>query len=201
MPFLTEELWHGMGYAGPDESILRVPWPEAMDAAALARWGVRPEQVAYVDAKHDLIRVARTLRADYNLPPKREADFTVRAASEEAAAALERDRGSIAAMIRAGRLAFDPRFEPAGAMPGALSALGTVYLSLEGAVDVAAETAKLGTQLAKLDEDIARIGRKLGNPAFVTRAPPEVVAREEARRAAWREKREKIAGLLEALGG
>jgi len=50
-------------------------------------------------------------------------------------------------------------------------------------VDVEAERGRLGRELRKVEEELQRIEGKLGREDFRQRAPAEVVAREEARRA------------------
>ncbi len=200
MPFVTEELWHGMGYADGG-SIQRAPWPAVAEETARARWGLDPAGVAYVDDKHDLIRVARTLRADYDLTPKQTADFTIRPSSPDAAARLEADRAMIASAIRAGRLDIDPAFEPPKATPSAVSRLGTVCMSIAGLVDADAEIKKLNLQLEKLDADIERVNAKLANPAFTGKAPRAIVAQQERRRDELDEQRTKVKGLIASMGG
>ena len=68
MPFLTEELWHGMGYNKSNETILLAPWPKAVEWRTL---GIDRAVVDYVDARHELIRIARTLRVDSGITPSR----------------------------------------------------------------------------------------------------------------------------------
>jgi valyl-tRNA synthetase len=201
MPFITEELWHGMGYAKRRGSIVAAPWPRALDAAGRAAWGLDPAVVAYVEDKHDLIRAIRTLRADVGLQPRQTADLVIRAASPEVAARLAADRSSIASLARAGTVTVETSFEPPRAMPSAVSRLGSVFLSVEGLIDVAAEQAKLRTQIAQADADLARIDAKLSNENFVQRAKPEAVDQQRAKRAEVAARRDKLAALLGALGG
>jgi valyl-tRNA synthetase len=71
-----------------------------------------------------------------------------------------------------------------GAAPQAAMALVgdlTVRLPLEGLVDASAEMDRLGREIAKLDQAISRAEARLANPAFVDRAPQEVVDTERAR--------------------
>ncbi len=201
MPFVTEELWHGMGYAAKHDTIVRAPWPVARDEAGRAAWGLDAATVAYVEDKHDLIRVTRTLRADVGLQPRQEAGVTIRAASAETAARLEADRTSIASLTRAGTVRVDAAFEPPHAMPSAVSRLGTVFLSVEGLVDTAAERAKLQAQIAQVDAGIAQVDAKLSNANFVQRAKPEAVEQQRAKRAELAAKREKLLALAQALCG
>ncbi|MBU4460448.1 MAG: valine--tRNA ligase [Verrucomicrobia bacterium] len=201
MPFITEELWHGMGYAARHDTIVRAPWPRARDAAGRAAWGLDAATVAYVEDKHDLIRVTRTLRADVGLQPRQEADVTVRAASPEIAARLEADRTSIASLARAGTVRINAAFEPPRAMPSAVSRLGTVFLSVEGLIDTAAERAKVLTQISQTDAGIAQVDGKLSNANFVQRAKPEAVEQQRTKRAELVARREKLTALLQAFGG
>ena len=66
------------------------------------------------------------------------------------------------------------------AMPGKLGALGTVYLSLEGLVDKAAEAKRIAAELAKLAGFIKAGEAKLANTQFTEHAPAQIV--ETARR-------------------
>jgi valyl-tRNA synthetase len=201
MPFETEELWQGLGYARKYPTLLRTPWPAPAPDARLAEWGATSDIAAFVDDKHDLIRAARTLRADRQLAPRQTADFTIKPVDADAAARLEGDRAMIASAIGAGALRIDPAFEPAATMPSGVSRLGTVYMSIEGLVDIDAERAKLAKQIEETDEQLARVCAKLSNPQFAGRAPPAVIAQQEARRDELSGTRERLAALLKGWGG
>ena len=86
-------------------------------------------------------------------------------------------------------------FVPAGsdlAMPSKITKFGTVYLSLEGLVDKAAEAKRIAGELAKIGGFIKSAEAKLANENFVAHAPEAVVA--EARRK-LAENKEKVAQL------
>ena len=201
MPFLTEELWHGMGYSKLSESIMVAPWPKAMDQDRLQAWGIAALTVSYVDARHDLIRVGRTLRADYNISPAEKLNYTVRPINEDAARQLKADRDTIVALLKAGQFVVDPAFTPSKAMPSGLTSLGTIYMSIEGLIDVEAEVEKLSGQIEKIDQDLERISKKLENVDFISKAPPEVVEQQNTRKRELIEKREKLVKLMEMLKG
>ncbi|HMP76212.1 MAG TPA: valine--tRNA ligase [Kiritimatiellia bacterium] len=196
MPFLTEELWHGMGYGLEGETIMTAPWPKADN---LTLRGMAQPYVEYVDLKHDLIRKARQLRADYEVPPGDKVDLVIKPVSAEAAAQLESDAKVISLLVKAGSIKVDPAFEPSQAMPSALNALGSVYLSL-GAVDVEAERAKLTGQLEAVTQELERIDARLNNPGFVQKAKLDVVNQARARRDELADKREKLTAMLAGLG-
>jgi valyl-tRNA synthetase len=114
-----------------------------------AAWGITPAVTGYVDAKHEFIRAARTLRADYNIAPKETVVLVVKPSTPALAAALEADREGVMAMTKARSLDLAPDYAPQGAMPSALTPLGTLFMSIEGLVDTDAEAKKLAGQLEK----------------------------------------------------
>jgi valyl-tRNA synthetase len=67
-----------------------------------------------------------------------------------------------------------------------------VRVGLAGAVDVQAELARIAKEIAKLEQDLAGVLKKLDNPSFVAKAPPEVVEKDRARADELREKRGKL---------
>ena len=66
------------------------------------------------------------------------------------------------------------------AMPSKMTAFGTVYLSLEGLVDKAAEKKRIDAELVKLAGFIKSAEAKLSNTQVTQHAPAAIV--EEARR-------------------
>jgi len=192
IPFITEELWHGMGYNAADESIQRAPWPQI-------EFEADSKIVAYVEAKHDLIRVGRTLRSDYNLTPRQKAVFSIRPAGSEHVDFLKADIASLAALLTAGSIEIDSDFTPQGAMPGGLSRIGSIYMSIEGLVDIEAEIARLKKQLETVEKGIGGVTKKLGNEKFLANAPAAVVVSEEQRKAEMLEKADKLKTLIKTL--
>ncbi len=93
----------------------------------------------------------------------------------------------------------EAEFTPAKPMPSVITPLGTLFMSLEGHVDVAAERRRLGEQLAKAEQDLAAAGKRLDNVDFVSRAPAAVVEQARARKRELQEKRDKLTKLIEAM--
>jgi valyl-tRNA synthetase len=196
MPFQTEELWEGMGYNHESESIMLAPWPEKSVAG-----GIDQSIVKYVDGKHDLIRIGRILRAEYDLSNKQTAKFCVRASNDEVAKQIEGDKASIMAALKAEEIKVDVDFTPAGAMPSGISKLGTVYMSIEGLVDIDAEIEKLTKELNEVNGFLTGVKKKLENPNFVDKAPKDVVDVQRKRQVELQEKSEKLQKMIDTLKG
>jgi valyl-tRNA synthetase len=201
MPFLTEELWHAMEYNKEAEFIMQSAWPVPVENEVLKRLGMSRELVDYVDNKHELIRAGRTLRSDYTIAPSKKVDYFIKPVSAEVVAKLEAEAGSLKNLLRAENLVIDVSFEPDKAMPSGLSKLGTIYMPLEGLVDVEAEKKRLSEQRDKAVRDIERINAKLQNMDFVGRAPKEVVDQQKERQRELVETTEKLQRLISTLSG
>ena len=198
MPFLTEELWSELGYGGEGEFLMTSAWPEAFDADTRGAWGLNTEILDLVDAKRDLIRAARQLRADYNIKPSRAIDFVVRPVDAAMAETLSSELDSVNLLV-AGSVTLDPDYRPEGAAPGLVSKAGNVFMPADGLIDVAAETDRLEKQLRELVGHIERSRARLANDNFVSKAPPEVVEQHRAKQNDLVEKADKVRALLKSL--
>jgi valyl-tRNA synthetase len=162
-------------------------FPEGYTDAEKAAWGVTEENYEFVNAKREAITAIRALRAEYKVPPATFVKTTIATDDPKAKAEAE----SLKKAMRAESV----DFVPAGsdlAMPSKITKFGTVYLSLEGLVDKAAEAKRIAGELAKINGFIKSAEAKLANENFVAHAPEAVVA--EARRK-LEENREKVAQL------
>jgi valyl-tRNA synthetase len=72
-------------------------------------------------------------------------------------------------------------------------------LPIAGAIDVAAEKARLSKEISRLDGEITRFDRKLANEKFVAKAPAEVVETERERRAEALQARAKLEEAAQRL--
>ena len=187
MPFVTEEVAHQLGFLKEGETIMLQEFPKGYTDAEKAAWGVTEGNYEFVNAKREAITAIRALRAEYKVPPATFVKVTV--ATDDAKAAAEAD--SLKKAMRAESV----EFVPAGsdlAMPSKITKFGTVYLSLEGLVDKAAEAKRIAGELAKLAGFIKSSEAKLANENFVAHAPEAVVAEAKRKLA---ENKEKVAQL------
>ena len=187
MPFVTEEVAHQLGFLGENESIMRAAYPQGYGDAEKAAWGLSEEVYDFVNAKREAITALRALRHEYKVAPG--AFVKVTLASDDGRAALELE--SLKKAMRAETVEFVPAVADLP-MPSKFTRFGTVYLSLEGLVDKAAEAKRIAGELAKLEGFIKGKEAKLANANFVAHAPEQVVAEEKRKLS---EAQEKVAQL------
>ncbi|KAB8169692.1 valine--tRNA ligase [Streptomyces sp. 3MP-14] len=165
IPFVTEELWTTLTGG---ESVVVADWPTDSgfrDAAAERE----------LDAVRQLVTEVRRFRADQGLQP-----------GQRVPATLDLGETGLAAHEPAVRALL--RLEPAGDAFSATATLpvagAVVALDLSGAIDFAAERKRLTKDLAAAEKELAQTTAKLGNEAFLAKAPDHVVAKIRTRREA-----------------
>jgi len=198
MPFLTEELWaQKAGEGAPralatgDASLVCLTrWP---DLSALKDEAAEAE-IGFVV---DLISDIRSVRSEVNVPAGTQAPLVLVNASAATRATIESWRPMIERLARISDVAFE------GASPGQSAQIivrGEVAaLPLAGIIDLEVERVRLTKEMAKLDQDIAVVDKKLGNPDFMARAPDEIVEENRDRKVAAQARKLKIAEALARL--
>ncbi len=196
MPFVTDELYHQMGFATADDSIMKAAWPSAIPEDVLNSYGATQAAEDDAEAKFELIRAIRAVRANYGIATSKALDMVVAPANDEMHEFLKRDEASFKALVNAGDLKFVPGYQPEGPSGVAVSTAATAYIPLAGIVDLDAEKKRLEKQEAELAKYVGVVEKKLSNEKFVSKAPADVVAQERAKLA---EAQEKLARVREQM--
>ncbi len=201
LPFITEELWHGMGYSQdmPDDqggkTIMFARWPKPLDEDFRAHYGLDAACLQQVDTKFQLITEGRNLRREGNIPASKKVKFVLK----PAAGVTEQDAEVFKLLLNAESLQVQPGFQPQKGTPVVHSELGELFLPLEGLVDVAAEKARLTKDLEKIQAEIAKVKQNLNNPNFISKAPAHKVQEHQERLAEWQAKEARVKEALERL--
>ncbi|GAA1217918.1 valine--tRNA ligase [Pseudonocardia alaniniphila] len=186
IPFITEALWQGLT---DGESVVVAQWP--VDA------GVAPDALAAsrIADLQKLVTEVRRFRTEQRVPDSRRVAARIVGLDE---AGLAGHRGAVAALVRLDDAGSD--FTPTAAFEVGLGS-GTVQVEIDtsGAIDVAAERARLTRDLAAARKELDQADKKLGNPKFVEKAPADVVEGIRSRRAAAAADIDRIEARLEAL--
>ena len=192
MPFVTEVLWQALTDGQQAESIMIAPWPTAADTNG----GATADEVALrrIEDSEKLITELRRFRADQGVKPSQKVPGRLDFAAV--------DLGNQEDLVRnlANITAPEADFTASASIEVRLSQ-GTVEVSLDtsDAIDVEAERKRLEKDLAKAEKELQQTGAKLGNDAFLSKAPDHVVAKIRERQTIAQEEVERINTRLEAL--
>jgi len=186
MPFVTETLWQALTGG---ESIVIADWPKPKGFTGSAFSRIRVLNI------QELITQIRRFRSDQGLKDRQRIPARVSGIPTED---TEIDLGPVFAL--AWLTESDEGFSPTASVEVRLSpATVTIELDTSGTVDVAAERRRLEKDLAAAEKELTQTTEKLGNEAFVAKAPEAVVDKIKARRQLASEEVERISGRLAGL--
>ncbi|MEG0976711.1 MAG: class I tRNA ligase family protein, partial [Comamonas sp.] len=194
IPFVTEELWQNVapvaGRAGASIAIAAYPeaQPEKIDEDA----------TAYVARIKQMVDSCRALRGEMGVSPAQRLPLLAVAGSADGAAFL---RANAAVLKNLAKLSDVKVFDDEAAWAteaqnAPVSVVGDARLALFVEIDVAAEKVRLTKEVTRLEAEIASSEKKLGNEAFVAKAPAAVLEQERGRVA---EKSATVARIKEQL--
>ena len=193
MPFVTEELWAETGKTGParDTLLMHAEWPDLLSLADA-------EADAELEWLLAVISGIRSVRAEMNVPAGAKIPLVVVQAGDQTRARTETHQPAIERMARIEGVTF------ADAVPAnsAQVIVGEAIhaLPLGDVIDLDAEKARLKKDIDKLDGEIAKIDKKLGNEQFVSKAPEEVIEEQKQRKQAALDRKERLNTALSHLG-
>jgi valyl-tRNA synthetase len=202
LPFITEELWHGMGYAEdmPENqggrTIMSAPWPKPLDDDFKAHYHLTSSDEQHVEKRNELVSQGRNLRRTANIAANKKVKFILKPTRDLAPHDLE----VLRLLLNAEAVEVSENYQPAKNTMTVRAELGDLFLPTEGLIDVEAEKSRLTKELQKIEAEISKVEQKLANPNFTQKVPASVLEEHRQRLTEWQGKREHVKSALAALG-
>ena len=175
IPFITEELWQKVApVAGiPGESVSIAPYP----VAQLNK--VDTDAIDSVNQLKALVDACRNLRGEMNVSPATKMPVFALGDPDfiRANAAVLKAMAKLSDV----KVYEDESTWQAAAQSAPVAVVGNIRMCLFIEVDVAAEKIRLAKEVTRLETEIVKANGKLGNEAFVAKAPPAVITQERQR--------------------
>jgi len=190
MPFITEEIFT---HLSDEETITTSAWPKYDEALVSTE---AESDMAYVI---EAIKGLRNVRAEMNVPPSRKAKVICYIA-EDAKKAFNAGSAYIEKLASASDVEFiaDKANVPSNAVSLVVKG-GELFMPLLDLVDKEKELDRLNKEAKKLEGEIDRIDKKLGNQGFVAKAPAAVIDAEKEKRVKYVEMLEAVKVRIDAL--
>ena len=202
MPFITEELWQGMGFAKDmpakqgGETIMFAPWPKPFTPEEREYFVLDETDEQFANAKYEVVNFGRGLRRDFNIASSKRVRFVLK----PNATLADHETAVLQLLLNAEPLEVNTAFAAPRGTPVALTPLGELFLPLDGLIDVAAERERIGKEIAKADDELAKVRAKLADPNFAGKVPAKVLEDHQARERDWAEKHAQLTRMRDALG-
>ena len=177
MPFITEEIWQIIkplsGASG--DTIMLTKYPEANDNK------IDHQALTDVEWLQAVVVGVRNIRGEMNISPAKDLPVLFKNGSTEDQQRLQNNQQFLKKLASLESVTWlnvgDVEPMSATALVGSME----ILVPMAGIIDKDAEIARLTKESAKLEMDISKTETKLGNEAFVAKAPEAVVAAERAR--------------------
>jgi len=207
MPFITEELWNGMGERPYELIVAKWPEPQAQ---------VDTHAKAEIEWLIELVSEIRTARTEYNLWPGKISTLHVGEDDPELRQRVFKNSRTLLRLARVGPMQFSPPDIPVDGRQANFDELNvdlatssriqivageaTYYLYVGPELDLDAERSRLSKAAAAAEKERDSLAQRLGNPAFTERAKPEAVEKARADHAEKSAEAERYRAALERLG-
>jgi len=198
IPFVTEELWQNLLRRLPregelPESVTIAPYPQGDES----RFDSEAEEE--MGLLTSTIRAIRNIRSQLRVEPARYIEAFLCC---DPPALFQSESETVRTLARVNPLCLDStEAVPADGVISLVVGRATVRLPLGDVVDLPAERERLSDELERCRSNVDRLEHLLANPRFVSRAPEEVVEREEERLQAEREQQARLEEVIAQLGG
>ena len=179
MPFVTEKIWLSMPHDGASLVVAEYPVEHAEF----------DNQVAEKDMDNliELIKAVRNSRSEVNAPMSSAIDILIKTKDDDTRKVFENNVDYINRFCHPKRLEIAADIEvPKLAMTSVITG-AEVYLPLADLIDLNEEISRLQKEAKKLESEVTRGEKKLGNEKFVANAPEAVVAKEKEKLANYKQ--------------
>jgi valyl-tRNA synthetase len=190
MPFITEEIWHALPGARPVASLMLAGYPTGEGLPVDAEGARRMELIM------DVIKAIRNIRGEMDVPPGKQIAAVLDCRSADSETILNTGEKYVRALARVGELVCGVGVARPEKAATQVAGDVEILLPLAGLIDVDAEVARLAKEIGKVEKDVELFEKKLGNEAFVAKAPPEVLEKDRGKLA---EAKEKLGILQQSL--
>jgi len=191
MPFITEEIWQKLPVEG--ESIMIAAFPQYQEE--------REDQKAEktMDLIMNVVTAVRNIRGEMNINPGQKLDLLIETKDIELQDIINDNVHYIKDIAKAESVSVsDSQTKPEIAASVVLNQMDLI-VPLEGVVDFEEEKKRIQKELKKIEKDLIVLNKKLSNPNFVDKAPPEVIEKDRGRQTNLSEKQFKLLAHLKTV--
>ncbi len=188
IPYVTEELWHELG--GKD-LLIGSRWPsfEGLDF---------PESQEEINWVITVISEIRSLRAEMNISPATKLTVIVNRPNLLTSDRIARHQQLLLGLGRLESISVDTQAKAAGCLQLVVDQ-ESMLIPLKGVIDLEAEQLRLEKELLKVQQEMDVITKRLGDQAFVSKAPDHIITENRTRYAAREETKTQLQQAIDRI--
>jgi valyl-tRNA synthetase len=134
-----------------------------------------------------------------NIAPSLKLQVKVQSEDEHTRTVVETQRDLVISLARLKDMSVENTGSRPKSSATAVVSNATIFVDLEGIIDFAKESRRLEKEIDKLVIELTKIGKKLDNEGFLSKAPAEVIEKVRGKQSELLEKQEKLQMNLERI--
>ena len=190
MPFITEEIYQSLPHNENCDSIMISTYPVSENEHNFENELEKMERVI------ETIKEVRARRTEMNVPPSRKAKLFILTKYEDSFNEATFD--FFKKLASASDVEVTKEYSGENAVQ-IITHAATVYIPMAEMIDTEKEKIRLEGELAKVNQEIERLEKKLANAEFVNKAPQKVVEGEKAKLDKYLNQKQGIVDALASL--
>ncbi len=184
MPFLTEEIWQKLGADGDTIMLQKFPVCEEDQVDEKVE-----NAFEYIQT---VISSVRNIRAEIGISPAKPVNMIVKTSDDLELEALENNRGFLVNLAKLETLEVGANIEKPKQAGFRVAKNSELYVLLAGLLDTEAEISKINIQIEKIQKDLDKVTSKLSNEKFTSKAPEQIIQREQRIQKEYQDKIDKL---------
>ncbi|MEK6647463.1 MAG: valine--tRNA ligase [Candidatus Firestonebacteria bacterium] len=191
MPFITEEIWHGL--PAHSESIMIATWPE------IVKGEINDKAEEEMNLLIEVITAIRNMRSELQISPAKKIEAIFNVEDESTKKILEYNSSYLVEMAKLDRLLIaiktDKPEDSAAIVVGRI----IIYLLLSKIVDIEAQKNKLIKEIEKIKLGLEKLSARLSDEKFLQNAPVEVIGNDKKKQQEYIDKKTQLELHLQML--
>jgi len=176
MPFITEEIWEILQATASTKTVLiNHSFPLANISL------INPDAEYAVQQLQAMIVAIRNIRGEMNISPNKLLSILIANANQDERAVIDENKTLLTTLAKLSDLTWLAASDTPPASATAIAGNLQIFIPMQGLIDKDAELIRLTKEIDKNSKELEKTKQKLDNPAYVSKAPADVVAKEQQR--------------------
>ncbi|MBU1037678.1 MAG: valine--tRNA ligase [Candidatus Omnitrophica bacterium] len=178
MPFITEEIWQKLPKPkkASGDSIMTQPWPHVQDRM------ISREDEEKMRELIEVITSIRNMRAVWNIEARVDVDVIINTNDSEDVKLLSDNIDLVKKLAKVSGLKVGKHSKPKSSAVSVIRKM-EIFLPLEGLIDFEKEKARLLKEHLRMEGEMKGLSSRLKDRNFTSKAPKEIVDKQEERKA------------------